>query len=57
MTFISNFGQVFSCKNVDRVPISQETITCLKAAVETLEKGFTYVQVNKKDTRTTLLPL
>ena len=57
MTFISNFGHVFSCKNVDRVPISQETITCLKAAVEALEKGFKYVQVNKKDTRTTSLPL
>ena len=34
---------------------TQPTFTCLKLTIETLEQGKKYVQINNKDTRTTLM--
>ena len=42
---------------IGKVTITQQTFTCSKSTIDTLEKGVKYFKVNNKDTRMTSMVL
>ena len=61
LVFIADFehvqhhNQVFLLLSLNRQLATQQTFSCSKSTIETLEKDVKYIQVNNKDTRTTPL--